>query len=78
MNLILAKSQFRIRNISALSSPPLILYSLGNYINNKKHPAILKFIVRNPIIGNIVAFPLAFVGKLIGKPEVIAIYAEKI
>ena len=75
---VLQKADFKIYKISDLSSPPLILYSFGNFLKERVRYRILTSLLEFHTLGNLLAFPLAFAGRLVRKPEVIAVYARKV
>ena len=74
IDLILAKAGFKVIELNHLDSPPLLLYSFNNLMANRDYNSL---VVTNALLGNIIFTPLSFIGKLIKKGEVIAVYAEK-
>jgi len=75
---ILKQSGFRILKIVHLTSPPLMLYSYNRYMRNRRRDGKISFRIHNWIAANALFAPLSFIGKLLSRGEVIAVYGEKI
>lgn len=75
---ILDQSGFRILGVDQLNSPPLMLYSFNKYMKKRKREGKFSFKINNWIISNALFVPLSFIGKILGRGEVIAVYGEKV
>ena len=73
---MLNKAGFRVLSISHLTSPPLLFYSFHEYMDKRNREGRSSLKISNPILANLLFMPLALLGKIAGRGEVIAVYAE--
>ncbi|MGH7885477.1 MAG: class I SAM-dependent methyltransferase [Thermodesulfobacteriota bacterium] len=77
LEIILQKAGFKVLKIVDLPSTPLLLNSFNRMMREREKNEKRCFILKSDVLGNLMMMPIALLGKLIGKGEVLAVYAEK-
>lgn len=77
LEMTLQKSGFKKQKAVDLYSTPMLVTSFNKMMKRRKRNAWLSFKLKNKIFANLLMLPISVIGKIIGKGEVLAVYASK-
>lgn len=77
LEMTLQKSGLKKQKAVDLYSTPMLVTSFNKMMKRRKRNAWLSFKLKNKIFANLLMLPISVIGKIIGKGEVLAVYASK-
>lgn len=77
LEMTLQKSGFKKQKAVDLYSTPMLVTSFNKMMKRRKRNAWLSFKLKNKIFANLLMLPIGIIGKIIGRGEVMAVYASK-
>lgn len=77
LEMTLQKSGLKKQKAVDLYSTPMLVTSFNKMMKRRKRNAWLSFKLKNKIFANLLMLPIGIIGKIIGRGEVMAVYASK-